>query len=65
MYKGVVTLHVHLITYRNFFQRVRAALKYIFNMRATYGEWDNLLLDETHIDQLEEVVKYLKGEKTS
>lgn len=31
-------------------------------MGATYGEWDNMLLDETHVPQLEEVVKYLKGE---
>lgn len=63
MHRGVVTLHVHLVTYRNFFKRVIAAFKYIFNMGATYGEWDNMLLDESHIVQLEEVINYLKGKE--
>lgn len=63
MYKGVVTLHVHLVTYRNFFQRVKAAIRYIFNVGATFGEWDSMLLDDTHIPQLEEAVAYLKGKK--
>jgi hypothetical protein len=63
MHKGEVTLHVHLLTYRNFFQRVWAGLKYIFNRAANYGEWDNMLLDESHVDQLEEVLKYLKGKE--
>lgn len=63
MYKGVVTLHVHLVTYRNIWQRVVAATKYIFNRGATFGEWDSMLLDETHVDQLEEALAYLKGKK--
>lgn len=63
MYKGVVTLHVHLVTYRNFFKRVVAGFKYMFNAGATYGEWDNMLLDESHVSQLEQVLKYLKGKE--
>ena len=61
MYKGVVTLHIHLITYRNFFKRIGAAFRYIFNASATFGEWDSMLLDETHVPQLEETIKYLQG----
>lgn len=35
----------------------------MFNAGATYGEWDNMLLDESHVSQLEQVLKYLKGKE--
>lgn len=59
--KGIVTLQVHLQNYRNIFQRIAVAIKYVFGYRSKYGDWDELILDESHISQLEEVVLYLKG----
>lgn len=59
--KGIVTLQIHLKNYRNFFQRVIVGIKYIFGYKSKYGDWDELILDESHIPQLEEVIAYLKG----
>lgn len=61
--KGIVVVQVHLVNYRNFFQRVLVGIKYIFGHKSKYGDWDEMILDETHIPQLEETLKYLKGEK--
>jgi hypothetical protein len=59
--KGIVTVQVHLVTYRDFFKRFWLGLKYAFGYKSKYGDWDEIVLDETHIEQLEEVIAYLKG----
>ena len=38
-------LEVQLIQHRNFFQRIWAAIKYVFGYRSNYGHWDCWLLD--------------------
>jgi len=39
-------LEVQLIQYRNFFQRIWVAIKYIFGYRSSCGHWDCWMLDQ-------------------
>ena len=61
--KGIVVVQVHLVNYRNVFQRIWVGLKYVCGYKSKYGVWDEMLLETTHIQQLEETLRYLKGEK--
>lgn len=60
---GIVVVQIHLVNYRNFFKRVSTGFKYIFGYKSKYGDWDEMVLDESHIEQLEETLKYLKGKE--
>lgn len=58
---GLVVVQIHLKNYKGFFERVWVGVKYIFGYKSKYGDWDEMLLDESHIPQLEETLEYLKG----
>ena len=58
-----VYVHVHLCGCP-FFQRLWAGLKYIFGYKCKYGNFEEVILDESHADQLQKIVDYLKGKKT-
>lgn len=55
-----VYLSIHLITYQNFFQRLWIGIKYAFGYTSRYGQWDSIILEKEHADQLQEVVNYLR-----
>lgn len=39
-------VQIHLVTYKNFFQRLFVAVKYLFGYKSRYGQWDSLILTE-------------------
>ena len=46
-------LDVQLIQYRNVFQRIWAAIKYVCGYQCTYGHWDCWTLDNKDVDGLQ------------
>ena len=40
-------LEIHLVTYENIFQRILAAIKYIFGYKSKYGDWDSIIITPT------------------
>lgn len=54
-----VYLSIHL-SKLPFFQRVKNGLKYIFGYRCKYGDFEEIILDKTHISTLKEVLSYLE-----
>jgi len=47
-----VYMEPHLATYRNFFERVWAAIRYVFGYRCKYGEFDCVVLGEGQLQQM-------------
>lgn len=47
---------IHLQTHYNFFQRVWAALKYIFGYHCKYGHWDCFIFQPEQLSKLKEIV---------
>ena len=45
---------VHLVTHRNFFNRLWRGLKYAFGHRSRFGEWDEFLFDTEDLRKLKE-----------
>jgi hypothetical protein len=41
-----VCFHVQLCQYRNIFQRIVVAVKYVFGYKSKYGHWDTTLMNE-------------------
>ena len=52
---------IHLTSNKNFFKRVITGVKYIFGYKCKFGQWDEFLLSEKHIDDLKEITNYLEG----
>jgi len=50
----VLYIHTHLHTYKNFFKRLWAGLKYAFGYKSRYGEWDSLIFDNNNLQELKE-----------
>ena len=48
----IVYLDVHLSNYRNFFQRIWAAIKYVFGYTSKYGDWDSTYLSKKELEKL-------------
>jgi len=52
-----VFMEPHLSTYRNFFERAWAAIRYVFGYRSKYGEFDCVSLGEEQLIQISGFVK--------
>ena len=61
--RGLVIVQIHLVNYRNVLQRIWMGLKYICGYKTKYGHWDEMVLDNSHIQQLEATLEYLKGKQ--
>ena len=65
-----VFMEPHLSTYRNFFERVWAAIRYVFGYRCKYGEFDCVSLERKQliqiVDFVEDALAYMeqKGEES-
>jgi len=58
----MIYVHPHLITYKNFWQRLVAATKYVFGHRTKYGHWDEFIVNPKDADKLQEIVNFLKSD---
>lgn len=56
-----VYAHVHLVR-RSFWYRFKYGLKYIFGYKSKYGAWDEFILDKSHIEDLQTIIKHLEDE---
>jgi hypothetical protein len=61
-YPPEVYVHVHLVK-RSFWYRLKYGLKYIFGHTSKYGAWDEFIMDNSHINDLENIIKHLKDEE--
>ena len=61
--RGLVVVQIHLVNYRNVFQRIWVGLRYICGYKTKYGHWDEMILDISHVQQLETTLEYLKGKQ--
>jgi len=52
---------VFLDDYRNFFQRVKVAAKYIFGYKCKYGHWDCFVLKPEDAGRLKELLEKLNN----
>ena len=56
-----VYVSFHLSPKRNIFKRLWNAFKYVFlKQRSIYGDFDEVVLTEEHVDKLQDVVNHLK-----
>lgn len=56
-----VYLSIHL-TKHSFWKRIKEGIKYIFGYQCIYGAFEEVILDSTHIPQIENILKHLKNE---
>jgi hypothetical protein len=55
---------VYLSQYRNFFQRVWTAVRYVFGHRSRYGHWDCFILQREDAERLRGLLDQLIAKKT-
>jgi len=55
-----VYVSVHLV-HRSFFKRLIYGIKYIFGYKCRYGNFEEFILDKSHIKQLERVIFNIKN----
>lgn len=55
-----VYAQVHLFTYKSFWKRLWAGLKYAFGHKSTYGEFDEVILREEDADSVMRIADHLK-----
>ena len=62
---GEVYVHVHLTSYKSFWQRLWYGLKYAFGYKCRYGAFDEVVLRREDSNGLQNVVNHLneKGNK--
>jgi hypothetical protein len=53
-------LEVHLTTYKNFFKRLWAGLKYAFGHRSRYGEFDEIVINPNDKERFLNIINKLK-----
>ena len=58
-----VYAHVHLTSYKGFWKRLWAGLKYAFGHRSRYGEFDEIILRKEDAENLQKIVNHLKGKQ--
>lgn len=56
-----VFVQIHLTTYKGFWKRLWAGLKYAFGHKSRYGEFDEIILRKKDADNLQKVVDHLKS----
>lgn len=54
-----VYVHVHLVK-RSFWERLWAGIKYICGHKCVYGNFEEVILDKSHVESLQKVIDYLK-----
>lgn len=47
-----IYVDIHLVNYRNFWQRIIPAIKYIFGYKSKYGEFDGLIISNSNKHQI-------------
>jgi len=60
----IVFVEVHLTKY-SFWKRLVHGIKYIFGYKCKYGAWDEVLFDKHHVEQLEDLVNFLKDKSNA
>ena len=55
-----VYVSVHLNREHNLFKRMWTAIKYVFGMRSTLGDFDEVIIKPDDAERLQAVVDYLK-----
>ena len=60
-----VYVSIHLNRDHNIFRRMWTAMKYIFGMRSTLGDFDEVIIKPEDADRLQGVVDYLRKAKES
>ena len=55
-----VYMTTHLSEYRNFWQRLKYAIKYVFGYKSRYGAFDEFIFRKEDADKLQSIVDYLK-----
>ena len=58
-----VYISVHLNRDHNIFKRIWTAMKYVFGMRSSLGDFDEVIIKPDDADRLQEVVDYLRKAK--
>ena len=56
----MASLDIHLSPL-SFWGRLRHGIKYIFGYRCKYGDFDEVILTDEHIEKLQKVIDYLRG----
>lgn len=49
-------VEVHLSTWKGFFRRLWAAIRYVFGYRSRYGHWDSIMID---VKQAKELLDFI------
>jgi hypothetical protein len=52
-----ITININLVTHLSFWQRIKLSLKYIFNIPEYHGHYDTIILQETEIKELKQLLK--------
>lgn len=55
-----VYMSIHLTTYKNIWQRIKYAIKYVFGYKCRFGAWDEILIDKKDLYKIEGLIEYLK-----
>ena len=58
----VVYCTIHLVKL-SFWNRLLAAIKYVFGYKCKYGNFEEIILDKRHVNKLENLVNFLKDEE--
>ena len=56
---GYIYCHIHL-TPDSFFNRLKKGIKYIFGHRSIYGDFDEIILSNKHIEKIKDMYDFLK-----
>ena len=57
-------VHINLTDYKNFWQRVKYGIKYIFGYKSRYGAFDEFIFNTEDAPKLQRLVDYLKEQET-
>lgn len=63
-YYEEAVINVYLSTYKNFFQRVWTAIKYIVCYHGSYGQYDEIILNKEEALALEQELKSYRTRKS-
>lgn len=55
-----IYMHTHLVTYNNWYKRLKYAIKYVFGYKSRYGAWDEVLISKQYAPKLREMADFLE-----
>jgi hypothetical protein len=58
----VLYVRPRLCTSKNFFQRVVAAIKYVFGYTSKYGEWDEIVITNEDLVDIQQMLNHHTNE---